>query len=64
MKANCPYCTKEIKPNEIMCPSCTTAYGEETLGRHRMWEAFMGNSNQREDGVKNSNAKTHFHSIL
>jgi uncharacterized protein (TIGR02266 family) len=31
MKANCPYCTKEIKPNEIMCPSCATVYGEETL---------------------------------
>ena len=31
MKAYCPYCTKEIEPNEIVCPSCTTAYGEETL---------------------------------
>jgi len=31
MKIYCPYCTKEIKANEIVCPSCTTAYGEETL---------------------------------
>jgi uncharacterized protein (TIGR02266 family) len=31
MKANCPYCTKEIEPNEIVCPSCTTSYGAETL---------------------------------
>ena len=31
MKIYCPYCTKEIKPDELVCPSCTTAYGEETL---------------------------------
>jgi len=31
MKVYCPYCTKEIRPNEIVCPTCATAYGEETL---------------------------------
>ena len=31
MKPHCPYCTKEISPGEIQCPSCGTTYGLETL---------------------------------
>jgi len=31
MKLFCPFCTKEIMPEEIQCPSCRTTYGLGTL---------------------------------
>ncbi len=30
-KSHCPYCTKEILANDIYCPECAVAFGEETL---------------------------------
>jgi type IV pilus assembly protein PilZ len=31
MKSHCPYCTKEISGDDIDCPECAAAFGEETL---------------------------------
>ena len=31
MNLFCPFCTKEIMPEEIQCPSCNTTYGLGTL---------------------------------
>jgi len=31
MKTHCPYCTKEISGDDIGCPECAAAFGEETL---------------------------------
>lgn len=30
-KTHCPYCTKEISGDDIACPECAAAFGEETL---------------------------------
>ena len=31
MKPHCPYCTEDIAPDEIKCPSCGVTYGFDTL---------------------------------
>lgn len=31
MKPHCPYCTEDIDPDEIRCPSCGVTYGFDTL---------------------------------
>jgi uncharacterized protein (TIGR02266 family) len=30
-KSHCPYCTKEIAADDLYCPECAVAFGEETL---------------------------------
>jgi len=31
LKPHCPYCTEDIEPDEIRCPSCGVTYGFDTL---------------------------------
>jgi uncharacterized protein (TIGR02266 family) len=31
LKPHCPYCTEDIAPDEIQCPSCGVTYGFDTL---------------------------------